>query len=221
MKRSGLFLVVGVILLFVGCIADEVGGVYLLTEAVDDLPSAKDHGAEVYFQAGDTWKAWSSADWLAVDPAEGNSGRNGIVLRTVETNHSRERRAATVTIESGGKQQLLTVWQRNEYALFDPKVYTVAAEGGEVEMTFTSNVAKDSLLISYIPQEWIDWEGDTLKAGATRAAVWDGRVRKMVVHPNPETMDRSAYFLLVTYGEKRRTLYQVLDTAWVHQLGRP
>ena len=128
---------------------------------------------------------------------------------------------ATVTIESGGKQQLLTVWQRNEYALFDPKVYTVAAEGGEVEMSFTSNVAKDSLLISYIPQEWIGWEGDTSKAGRTRAAVWNGRVRKLVVQPNPERTDRSASFLLVMYGEKWRTLYQVLDTAWVHQLGRP
>ena len=200
MKRSRWCLVFGVILLLVGCIADEVGGVYLLTETVDDMPSAKNHSAEVYFQAGDMWKARSSADWLAVDPTEGESGRNGIVLRTVEANHSRERRMATVTIESGGKQQLLTVWQRNEYALFDPKVYTV---------------------ISYIPQEWIGWEGDTSKAGGTRAAVWNGRVRKLVVQPNPERTDRSASFLLVMYGEKWRTLYQVLDTAWVHQLGRP
>ena len=221
MKRSRWCLVFGTVLLLVGCIADEVGGVYLLTETVDDMPSAKNHSAEVYFQAGDTWKARSSADWLVVDPTEGESGRNGIVLRTVEANHSRERRMATVTIESGGKQQLLTVWQRNEYALFDPKVYTVAAEGGEVEMSFTSNVAKDSLLISYIPQEWIGWEGDTSKAGGTRAAIWNGRVRKLVVQPNPERTDRSASFLLVMYGEKWRTLYQVLDTAWVHQLGRP
>lgn len=217
MKKIGLFMSLGIVLLLVGCIADEVGGVYLVTEQVDDLPSAQGHGAEVFFQAGGSWKATSSASWLEVDPSEGQGGRNGITVHTVESNHTRDRRKATVTIESGGKQQQLTVWQRNEYALFNPKVYTIGAEGGEVEMAFSSNVSKDSLLISYIPMDWIGFEGDSLRTPATRASEWNGRVRKLVVHPNPQPAERSAYFLLVMYGEQRRTLYQVLDTAWVHQ----
>ena len=216
MKRSRWCLVFGTVLLLVGCLADEVGGVYLVSEGAGEMPSAKDFGTEVFFQAGDTWRAWSSAPWLSIDPKEGKSGRNGIVMRTVEANHTKTRRMATVTIESGGKQQLLTVWQRNDYALFDPKEYVVDAEGGEVQMTFSSNVSKDSLLIMYYPQEWFAFVEDSSKN--TRVADWDGKIKTLLVQPNTEEMEREAFFLLVLSGA-RRIDYQVLDTAWVRQWG--
>ena len=200
-----------------GCLADEVGGVYLVSEGAGEMPSAKDFGTEVFFQAGDTWRAWSSAPWLSIDPKEGKSGRNGIVMRTVEANHTKTRRMATVTIESGGKQQLLTVWQRNDYALFEPKEYVVGAEGGKVNMTFSSNVSKDSLMIRYVPVKWLAWEDDSAK---TRTADWNGKVKTLVAQPNPEETERVAYFVLVL-SAKRRIDYQVLDTAWVRQLGKP
>lgn len=204
-------------LCLLGCLADEVGGVYLVSEGAGEMPSAKDFGAEVFFQAGDTWRAWSSASWLSIDPKEGKSGRNGIVMRTVEANHTKSRRVATVTIESGGKQQLLTVWQRNDYALFEPREYVVDAEGGKVNMTFSSNVSKDSLLIRYLPVSWLEWEDDSAK---TRVADWNGKVKTLVAKPNPKETERIAYFVLVLTGERRMD-YQVLDTAWVRQLGKP
>ena len=204
-------------LCLLGCFADEVGGVYLVSEGTGEMPSAKDFGAEVFFQAGDTWRAWSSASWLSIDPKEGKSGRNGIVMRTVEANHTKTRRVATVTIESGGKQQLLTVWQRNDYALFEPKEYVVDAEGGTVNMTFSSNVSKDSLLIRYLPVSWLEWEDDSAK---TRVADWNGKVKTLVAKPNTRETERIAYFVLVLSGERRMD-YQVLDTAWVRQLGKP
>ena len=200
-----------------GCFADEVGGVYLVSEGAGEMPSSKDFGTEVFFQAGDTWRAWSSASWLSIDPQEGKSGRNGIVMRTVEANHTSTRRMATVTIESGGKQQLLTVWQRNDYALFEPKEYVVGAEGGKVNMTFSSNVSKDSLMIRYVPVKWLAWEDDSAK---TRTADWNGKVKTLVAQPNPEETERAAYFVLVL-SAKRRIDYQVLDTACVRQLGKP
>ena len=200
-----------------GCFADEVGGIYLVSEGAGEMPSSKDFGAEVFFQAGDTWRAWSSASWLSIDPKEGKSGRNGIVMRTVEANHTKTRRVATVTIESGGKQQLLTVWQRNDYALFEPREYVVDAEGGKVNMTFSSNVSKDSLLIRYLPVSWLEWEDDSAK---TRVADWNGKVKTLVAKPNPRETERIAYFVLVLTGERRMD-YQVLDTARVRQLGRP
>ena len=204
-------------LCLLGCLADEVGGVYLVSEGTGEMPSAKDFGAEVFFQAGDTWRAWSSASWLSIDPKEGKSGRNGIVMRTVEANHTKTRRVATVTIESGGKQQLLTVWQWNDYALFEPREYVVDAEGGKVNMTFSSNVSKDSLLIRYLPVSWLEWEDDSAK---TRVADWNGKVRTLVAKPNPRETERIAYFVLVLTGERRMD-YQVLDTARVRQLGKP
>lgn len=200
-----------------GCFADEVGGVYLVSEDTEEMPSTKDFGTEVFFQAGDTWKAWSSASWLSIDPKEGKSGRNGIVMRTAEANHTKTRRVATVTIESGGKQQLLTVWQRNDYALFEPKEYVVGAEGGEVNMTFSSNVSKDSLLIRYLPESWFAWEGDSAK---TRVADWSGKVKTLVIQPNPTETERTAFFVLVS-SAVRRVDYQMLDTAWIRQLGKP
>ena len=200
-----------------GCFADEVGGVYIVSEGTSEMPSARGFGKEVFFQAGDTWRAWSSASWLSIDPKEGKSGRNGIVMLTVEANHTKSRRMATVTIESGGKQQLLTVWQRNDYALFEPREYVVDAEGGKVNMTFSSNVSKDSLLIRYLPVSWLEWEDDSAK---TRVADWNGKVKTLVAKPNPKETERIAYFVLVLTGERRMD-YQVLDTAWVKQLGKP
>lgn len=209
------FIIAGVMVLLGGCIADEVGGVYLVNAEVDELPSSKDYGTEVFFQAGDNWRAWSSEAWLNLMPSEGKSGRNGIILRTATANRSRERRQATVTIESGGKQETVTVWQRNDYALFDERKYAIEAQGGEVNLTFESNVARDSLLIMYMPLEWFVWDNDSLN---TRAADWRGRVNTLIVKPNPSKMERSTFFMLVRKAD-RRIDYQVMDTTWVYQAG--
>lgn len=206
----------GVILLLSGCIADEVGGIWMVTESISELPSSKDYGVEVFFQAGDSWRAWSSNGWLSVSPQEGKGGRNGIKLRTITANRSRERRQATVTIESGGQQHTLQIWQRNDYALFDQREYIVDVNGGEVSMTFQSNVPKDSLLIMYMQYNWYTWDGDSLNS--TRADDWHGRIKTLHVSPNPGRTERSSYFMLVKIAE-RRIDYQVLDTAWVRQAG--
>ena len=208
--------VTGVILLLSGCIADEVGGIWMVTETVGEMPSSKDYIADVYFQAGDDWRAWSSDGWLSVSPTEGKSGHNGIRLRTETANRTREHRKATVTIESGGQQETLTLWQRNDYALFDQREYTVNMNGGEVNMTFHSNIPKDSLLIMYMRLDWFSWNSDSLKG--TRAADWQGKVNTVYVSPNSRGTERASYFMLVKTGE-RRTDYQMLDTAWVRQAG--
>ena len=208
--------VTGVILLLSGCIADEVGGIWMVTETVGEMPSSKDYIADVYFQAGDDWRAWSSDGWLSVSPTEGKSGHNGIRLRTETANRTREHRKATVTIESGGQQETLTLWQRNDYALFDQREYTVNMNGGEVNMTFHSNIPKDSLLIMYMRLDWFSWNSDSLKG--TRAADWQGKVNTIYVSPNSRGTERASYFMLVKTGE-RRTDYQMLDTAWVRQAG--
>ena len=214
--RTKLFIIVWMITLLVGCIADEVGGVWLVTESVSEMPSSKDYTTEVYFQAGDNWRAWASEAWLNVTPGEGESGRNGIRLRTATANRTRARRQATVTIESGGKQRTLTVWQRNDYALFDQREYIVSTEGGEVNMTFSSNVSKDSLLIMYMQLGWYAWDRDSLET--TRATDWHGGVKTLYVSPNTRGTERASYFMLVKLAE-RRIDYQILDTTWVRQAG--
>ena len=216
MRHIRQAVVAGVILLLSGCIADEVGGIWMMTETVGEIPSSKDYIADVYFQAGDDWRAWSSDGWLSVTPTEGKSGHNGIRLRTMTANRTREHRKATVTIASGGKQETLTLWQRNDYALFDQREYTVDMNGGEVNMTFQSNIPKDSLLIMYMKLGWFAWNPDSLKG--TRAANWQGKVNTIYVSPNTRGTERATYFMLVKTGE-RRIDYQMLDTVWVRQAG--
>ena len=211
-------IIISIVTLLVGCIADEVGGIWMVTEPSGEMPSKQDYITEVYFQAGDDWRAWSSDGWLNVNPSEGKGGHNAIRLRTMTANRTREHRKATVTIESGGKQEILTLWQRNDYALFDQREYTVDMNGGEVNMTFQSNIPKDSLLIMYYPQEWFAFVEDSSKK--TRVADWDGKVKTLLVQPNTEEMEREVFFLLMLSGA-RRIDYQVLDTAWVRQPGLP
>ena len=209
-------IIISIISLLVGCIADEVGGIWLVTESIGEMPSSKDYVVDVFFQAGDNWRAWSSDGWLTVAPTEGKSGHNGIRLRTASANRTRERRKATVTIESGGKQQMVTLWQRNDYALFDQREYTVDVNGGEVNMTFQSNVPKDSLLIMFMKLGWYAWDSDSLSA--TRAADWHGNIKTLHVSPNLSGRERASYFMLVRTSD-RRIDYQVLDTTWVRQAG--
>ncbi len=154
LSLTALTMMIAIIL--VGC-ADEVGGVFMITNQVDDMQSVGEDLKMVQFQAGNSWRAWTTADWLEVLPEEGGQGRDTIILRTVQPNKTRQRCSAQVVIESDGKQQSLTVWQRDEYALFDKKEYRVGMEGGTVDMRFTSNIARGSLLVSYYHHLWICW----------------------------------------------------------------
>lgn len=201
--------------LLVGCIADEVGGIFLVTTEVDDMSSAESQGVEVFFQAAGDWRAWTSDGWLEVSPKEGQGGRNAVVVRSVLPNRTRQRRSAQLILESDGKQQRIAVWQRHEYALFEQKEYAVGAEGGTVSMYFTTNISKDSLLLSYYPSPWIKFEDDST---TTRTADWKGRVKTLEVAPNPTRSVRSTSYILVIRVDDR---YLPLDTAWVHQQANP
>jgi len=207
------FIALGIMIatIFVGC-ADEVGGVFLLTDQVDDMLSVGENLKMVQFHASDKWRAWTTADWLEVIPEEGEQGRDTLILHTIQPNKTRQRRSAQVVIESGGKQRTLTVWQRHEYALFDTKEYRVGMEGGKVDMHFTSNIARDSLLISYYHHLWICWQEDS---ASTRAIDWKGRVKTLLVEPNNTPEERVAIFVLVTPIDEKH--YYQLDTAWVRQ----
>ncbi len=200
---------------FVGC-ADEVGGVFIHTDQVADMLSVADQMALVQFQASDQWRAWTTADWLEVVPQEGGQGRDTLVLHTIQPNKTGQRRSAQLVIESGGKQQSLTVWQRDEYALFDTREYRIGKEGGTVNLTFGTNISRDSLLISYYHHLWIYWQEDS---AATRAAAWKGKVKTLIVEPNNTPEEREAIFVLVSPVDDKH--YLQLDTAWVRQAGNP
>ena len=105
--------------MLIGCIADEVGGIYIVSGEADELNSVANQMTTTYFNAGGKWTAVPSVDWLAVSPSSGEAGKNAIVITTTLPNHTMQERTGTVVITSGGKSETVSVRQRNEFAFFD------------------------------------------------------------------------------------------------------
>lgn len=214
MKRRGtLALIASVLLMLAGCIADEVGGVYLVTDEVPKFYSVANHGAKIIFNAGGKWKATTSAPWLAVTPEQGNGGRDTLTVSTAAMNRTKQERSAVLTIESDGKQKQLTICQGADYAIFDEHEIEVGPEGDTLSIGFSSNISRDSLYVSYQLLDWIGW---TEPIDKTRAD-WHGRLKSITVMPNIEPAVRRAFFVLITYGRKEEIL--PMDTVWVIQKG--
>ena len=210
---SALSLVVLMTAALTGC-ADEVGGVYLVQGESSVVHAVARQITPVYFQAGGDWTAKADVDWLEVNPASGGGGRNAIAIVTKLPNRTKQERTGRVAIESGGQQQIVSVTQSSEYALFDPKVYEVDEKGGNVDLAFVTNVENGSLMISYYQLDWINMPA---KKSDTRVEKeWGGKVSGITVLPNETPVERSALFILGIYDEEKRFLG--LDTAWIRQL---
>ena len=171
------------------------------------------HYVEILFQAGGDWTASTSTDWLEVTPSQGSGGRNAVTLRTTSANRTKAERSALLTIVSDGKRESMTIRQSGDYAVFDQDEYVVDAAGGPLTLTFTSNMDRSNLYVSYQKLDWISWSEPI---GETRTD-WLGRMRELTVSPNPSEDERQAIFVLSTYS--RRQELMGLDTTRVRQLG--
>ena len=196
-----------------GCVSDEVGGVYLVSQEPESMYPVANHYVEILFQAGGDWTASTSMDWLEVTPSQGSGGRNAVTLRTKSANRTKAERSALLTIVSDGKQESMTIRQSGDYAVFDQDEYVVDAAGGPLTLTFTSNMDRNNLYVSYQKLDWISWSEPI---GETRTD-WLGRMRELTVSPNPSEDERQAIFVLSTYS--RRQELMGLDTTRVRQLG--
>ena len=196
-----------------GCVSDEVGGVYLVSQEPESMYPVANHYVEILFQAGGDWTVSTSMDWLEVTPSQGSGGRNAVTLRTTSANRTKAERSALLTIVSDGKQESMTIRQSGDYAIFDQDEYVVDAAGGPLTLTFTSNMDRSNLYVSYQKLDWISWSEPI---GETRTD-WLGRMRELTVSPNPSEDERQAIFVLSTYS--RRQELMGLDTTRVRQLG--
>ena len=131
-----------VVLLFVGCAKDEVGGISMVSDETAELLSVTNQNASLTFNAGGEWKATCSASWLTFSPKEGKAGTNTITLASTSTNRTKRVRSALLTIESDGKKKTVTVNQRDEYAVFEQEAYSMPAEGGALTLKLKTNVGE-------------------------------------------------------------------------------
>lgn len=213
-QRHLLLLTAVIAVLLTACMADEVGGVYMITKETDTLHAVADQKAELTFNAGGEWTASTADSWLEITPQNGDGGRNTITVRTTEQNRTKQLRKTLVMISSDGKSQAVPVIQRNDFAFFDTLSYQVGSEGDEVILSFTTNVPKGELYISYVKYGWFSIESNEEK---TRAGEWSGKVKPITVMPNESTEERSAKFVLGFYDERKN--FMVLDSTWIHQKG--
>lgn len=212
-QRHLLFIAAFLAAILTGCIADEVGGIYMVSERVDTLHAVADQKADILFNAGGMWTAKASDSWLEVSPETGNGGRNIITVRSIDQNLTKQPRKTQVTITSDGKSKIIQVVQRGDFALFDSHEYLVGADGGEVNLTFTTNMPKGKLYISYLRYTWFSiGDGDN-----TRAEEWDGRIKPVTVTPNEASEGRAAKFILGIYDERK--IFMALDSTWIRQEG--
>jgi len=200
--------------LLIGCITDEVGGVYLITKEADTLHAVADQKTDIMFNAGGEWTAKALDNWLVVSPETGNEGRNIITVRSTKQNCTKQLRKAQVIITSDGKSKTIEVVQRDDYAFFDTNEYVLNADGGEINMPFTTNVEKGKLYIAYYKLNWCFIADAEDK---TRTEEWSGSVKHITVMPNETTEARSTKFTLGIYDEKKN--FMALDSTWIRQEG--
>jgi len=213
-QRNLVPVMVFIAALLIGCIADEVGGVYLITKETDTLHAVADQKTDIMFNAGGEWTAKALDNWLEVSPETGKEGRNIITVRSTKQNCTKQLRKARVIITSDGKSKTIEVVQRDDYAFFDSNEYVLDADGGEINMPFTTNVEKGKLYIAYYKLNWCFIADSEDK---TRTEEWSGSVKHITVMPNETTEARSTRFTLGIYDEKKN--FMALDSTWVRQGG--
>ena len=205
------------LLLTAACTGDDdlTSNIVMKTANEVTLLPTKDEQATFLFEAPAAWTATTTASWLSLSPTKGSKGDASLVVTATSTNRTGSSRRALVNINIGSTHKSLAVNQSGEYALFDKKIYTIGAEGGQIQMTFRSNITNtDALLVAYTPVDWLSFEGQD----ATRAE-WNGAMNAITVMPNNAREQRAADFAMALSRGSDGTWVN-LDTATIVQQGR-
>lgn len=201
--------------LLTGCTDDDSASNIVMKTATEMtlLPTMGEQ-ATFEFEAPAAWTATTTASWLLLSPAKGDKGDASLVATAASTNRTGSPRRAQVNINIGTMHKSLTVTQSDEYAIFDKKTYTVEAEGGQVRMTFRSNITNtNDLLVTYLPVDWLSFEGQD-----TTRAEWKGTMATINVKPNSGRDRRAATFTLAL-PKGNNGAWVDLDTATIVQQG--
>ena len=207
---------IGVTLL-TGCDKDDdSSSVTLQSGSVMELYPVVNQSKTLRFEAKSSWTATCNADWVSVSPRKGSAGSNTITITTAATNRTKSNRSTSLTISSGGSSRKVTLVQSGKYAIFNQKEYAFGAEGGDLTLTFKTNLtADDDLQIMYSRQDWAHW-ADESRRTITRAEQ-EASTSKIVITPNKSGDTRIAYFVLVMPSDDGE--WMGLDTAYVTQAG--
>lgn len=164
--------------------------------------------ATIHFTSSREWQASSADDWFTISPSSGEGGTFDMVVTAKTENITAEPRKAIITLTSGSITKDITFQQDNAVTL-EQSTYNVDAEGGAVDIQFSTNVSTDEL------RAYGEKSGDWLVQRAeTRTA--SSLVLKLKALPNTGTSSRTTYIYLV---KETSTGQNILATVTITQKG--
>ena len=177
----------------VSCAEDEVDPNFSIENVGDVvMGSAKGSQVTISFTSTREWKASTAADWFTIAPASGEAGTCDIALTATSENVTGSVRTAMLTLTSGMLTQDITIEQEvAEFVNLEQNTYNVPAEGGELDIKFSTNIAEDELLIygSLGTGTWLTQEAKTRTSSSY--------MLNLTVLPNTDGVSRTAYIYFV------------------------
>lgn len=202
MKQNILLFIL--ILLISGCSQKDIEPSFSLQEETSSitLASAANSQTVISFTSTREWKASTSSEWLLISPTSGEAGTYQMALTASSKNNSKNSRTATVNLVSAGLTQSFTVTQSPaEYVELEQTAYYTEAQGGSLQIKFTTNLSTDELAI-YGTASWL-----TQPANSRTDQTY---VVNLTVLPNEEEKERTAYlYFCKTNGEEEEILNSV------------
>jgi len=197
------------------CQGDDGGSAVNFTSStVMELPSVASQQSTVSFTATADWTVTLLSDWVSVSPRRGSAGSHTLTLTTASTNRTKTTRTAQLTITAGGDRRSVSLIQSSKYAIFDQKEYSVDAIGGQVMLTFKSNIEQtEDIGLRYSRLDWLHWIDESRRA--TRAE-WTGNTIPINIDANTTGEGRVAMFLLTLPADSEEG-WMGLDTAYIYQ----
>lgn len=202
MKQNILLFIL--ILLISGCSQKEIEPSFSLQEETSSitLASAANSQTVISFTSTREWKASTSSEWLLISPTSGEAGTYQMALTASSKNNNKNSRTATVNLVSAGLTQSFTVTQSPaEYVELEQTAYYTEAQGGSLQIKFTTNLSTDELAI-YGTASWL-----TQPANSRTDQAY---VVNLTVLPNEDEKERTAYlYFCKTNGEEEEVLNSV------------
>lgn len=202
MKQDILLFIL--ILLISGCSQKDIEPSFSLQEETSSitLASAANSQTVISFTSTREWKASTSSEWLLISPTSGEAGTYQMALTASSKNNSKNSRTATVNLVSAGLTQSFTVTQSPaEYVELEQTAYYTEAQGGSLQVKFTTNLSTDELAI-YGTASWL--------TQPVNSRTDQAYVVNLTVLPNEEEKERTAYlYFCKTNGEEEEILNSV------------
>ena len=170
------------------------------------IDSDIDSRGTVSFTSTREWTAKTDAEWLSISPSSGSAGASEITVTALSENYTGEIRTATLTLTSGTLSKNVTL-QQPPAVQVNQKNYNVAAEGADLEISFTTNIPKKELNIYYTNSDWLTQPAQTRS---------DSYTINFTVLPNVSKDQRTAQ---ITFVKESGAEPLKLATITITQLG--